>query len=115
MKQVAANDPGAIYVLGNHYYNGAKGLLQDRAKAKDLWTLAADLGSNQAHFGLGDIYDIGGDLKKANFHYEAAAIAGHDVARFNLGCIEAASGKIERAVKHWAIAASAGNYKAMHT
>ena len=66
MKQVAANDPGAIYVLGNHYYNGAKGLLQDRAKAKDLWTLAADLGSNQAHFGLGDIYDIGGDLKKAN-------------------------------------------------
>jgi TPR repeat protein len=46
-------------------------LLQDRAKAIELYTRAADLGSSQAHFLLGTIYDEDGDLKKAKIHYEA--------------------------------------------
>ena len=66
------------------------------------------------HFSLGRIYDAGGDLKKAKFHYEVAAMAGHDDARYNLGCMEAQSGNMGQAVKHWTIAASAGEYNAMH-
>jgi hypothetical protein len=33
MKRVVANDPGAICMLAQHYCNGKRGLLQDRAKA----------------------------------------------------------------------------------
>ena len=114
MKRVEVNDAGAIYVLGNYYYYGQLGLQQDWARAMELWTQAADLGSSGAHFELGTQYDKGGDMKKAKFHYEAAAMAGHEVARYNLGCMEYHSGNVERAVKHWTIAASAGDYYAMH-
>jgi TPR repeat protein len=63
-------------------------LLQDQAKAIELWKQAAKLGSSQAHYHLGNSYREGGDLKKAKFHYEVAAMAGHDVARHNLGFME---------------------------
>ena len=114
MKRVEANDAGSIYQLANDYYHGDLGLLQDRAKAVELWTQAGKLGSSQAHYHLGVEYKLGGDMKKAKFHYEAAAMAGHEVARYTLGCMEYNSGgNVERAVKHWAIAASAGHYNAM--
>jgi TPR repeat protein len=114
MKRVKANDAVSICKLANDYYHGAIGLLQDQAKAIELWKQAAKLGSNQAQYHLGVYYDDGGDMKKAKFHYEAAAMAGDEVARSNLGCMEAQSGNMERAVKHWMIAASAGHYAAMH-
>jgi TPR repeat protein len=113
MKRVKANDAGAIYLLGNDYYHGQLGLLQDREKAIELWKQAATLGSSKAHFALGTQYDAEENSKKAKVHYEAAAIAGHDKARYNLGQMELGSGNMERAVKHWKIAASAGNYDAM--
>ena len=113
MKRVEANDAGAIYLLGNDYYHGDSGLLQDQEKALELWKQAAELGSCQAQFQLGIIYHEGGDLKKKKFHYEAAAMAGDEVARLNLGTMEAQSGNMERAVKHWIISASAGYYHAM--
>ena len=114
MKRVEANDAGAMHVLGNHCYHGRGGLRQDSARAMGLYTRAAEFGSSNAHFQLGGIYDEGGDLKKAKFHYEDAAMAGHEIARSNLGYMEAQSGNMERAVKHWTIAASAGSYHAMH-
>jgi TPR repeat protein len=114
MKRVEANDAGATFALGNCYYIGQLGLSQDREKSTELWTQAAELGSNRAHFHLGVIYNEGGALKKAKFHYEAAAVAGHEVARNNLGTMEAQSGNMEQAVKHWKIAASAGDHKAMY-
>jgi tetratricopeptide (TPR) repeat protein len=115
MNRVEANDAGATCQLGNFYYNGQLGLQQDEEKAIDLWKEAAKLGSNEAHFYLGMIYDDeGGDLKKAKFHYEAAAMAGHEVARYNSGSLEANSGNMERAMKHWRIAALAGSYRALH-
>ena len=113
MKRVEANDAGAIYLLGNYYYRGDSGLLQDRVRAIELWKQAADLGLNKAHYQLGCIYYKGGDLKKEKFHCEAAAMAGDEQARLNLGTMEAQSGNIGPAVKHWTIAASCGNYKAM--
>jgi TPR repeat protein len=41
---VEANDAGAIYALGNSYYNGLLGMQQDWEKANELFTMAADLG-----------------------------------------------------------------------
>jgi tetratricopeptide (TPR) repeat protein len=114
MKRVEANDAGAIFMLGNHYYHGIVGLQQDQERAIDLWKQAAELGSSKAHYELGCSYDEGGDLKKAKFHYEAAAMAGHDAARYNIGCMEYKLGNKERAVKHWTIAASAGNDQAIN-
>jgi TPR repeat protein len=114
MKQVEVNDAGAIHVLGSKYYHGQLNLQQDRARAMELWTQAAALGSSMAHYHLGLYYREGGKLKKAKFHFEAAAIAGHEGARMALGLMEAQSGNMEQAVKHWAIAASAGNYHAMN-
>jgi TPR repeat protein len=113
MKRVEVNDAGAIYTLSNLYWDGESGLLQDRERAIALLTQAAELGSSDAHYNLGNEYRHRGDLKKAKFHYEAAAMAGCDEARYNLGCTEQHSGNNERAAKHWIIAASAGEYDAM--
>jgi TPR repeat protein len=113
MKRVEANDAGTMYALGHYYNQGQLGLQQDLAKGVKLWTQAAKLGSSDAQFQLGRIYDERGDTKKAKFHYEAAAMAGHEVARCHLGSIEGNSGNIERAIKHCTIAASAGHYIAM--
>jgi len=113
MRRVEVNDAGAIYVLGNHYYHGRLGLLQDRERAMELRKKAVALGSSQAHYQLGCTYDAGGDSKKSKFHYEAAAMAGNEDARNNLGTMEYLSGNMERAVKHWVIAASAGECNAM--
>ena len=114
MKRVAAHDAGAICSLANSYHHGVNGVQQDRTRAMELLTRAAELGCSKAHSNLGTIYHQMGDLKKAKFHYEAAAMAGNEVARYNLGLLEAKSGNMDRAIKHWTIAASAGDYIAMH-
>jgi TPR repeat protein len=80
----------------------------------ELVAKAADLGLTKAHSQLGYLYKLGGDWKKANFHFEAAAMTGHDIARCNLGLMEYNSGNMERAVKHWTISASGGCYQSMH-
>jgi TPR repeat protein len=113
MKRVEVNDAASISLLGGYYYQGVGGLQQDHTKALELLTKSADLGYKKAHQHLADIYYEGGNLKKAEFHYEAAAMAGNEVARNNLGFLEYNSGNKERALKHWTIAASAGHYNAM--
>jgi TPR repeat protein len=114
MKRVEANDAASIFVLAANYYQGRAGLQQDLTKAMELYAKSAELGCSMAHNQLGGIYDEGGNLKKAKFHWEAAAMAGHEVARCNLGTVEYNSGNMERAIKHWTIAAPAGCYHAMH-
>ena len=89
-------------------------MLRDRERAIELYARAAELGSSQAHFQLGFIYDAEGNSKKEKFHYEAAAMAGHEGARYFLGGMEHKLGNSERAFKHWTIAASAGHHTAMH-
>jgi TPR repeat protein len=114
MKRVEANDAASICLLGNFYQHGVRGFQQDHVKAIELYAKSANLGYKKAHYELGVIYNEGGNMKKAKFHFEAAAMAGHEVARFNLGVMEAQSGNMDRAVKHLTIAASAGSYMAMH-
>ena len=114
IKRVEVNDAGAMYVLGNFYYHGGRGLMQDKERAMKLYTRAADLGYSKAHCELGNIYNQGGDLKKAKFHFETAAMFGCEASRYTLGRMEIKSGKREQCVKHWTIAASAGDYDAMN-
>jgi tetratricopeptide (TPR) repeat protein len=114
MKRAEANEPTSIIYLASHYQHGKGGLQQDGERAIKLYTRAAELGTHEAHYHLGHIYDERGDLKKAKFHYEAAAMTGHELARGELGVMEAKSGNMEQAVKHWKIAASAGSFYAMH-
>jgi TPR repeat protein len=114
MKRVAANDAEMMFVLGDIYLSGSKGVQQDETKATELFTKAIELGCSKAHYLLAEVYLDGGDVKQAKFHYEAAAMAGHEVARFNIGSIESASRNNERAIKHWTIAASAGHFAAMN-
>ena len=83
-------------------------------KAIEQYARAAEFGYSQAHYCLGNVYEEGGNLKKAKIHHEAAAIARHDGARYNLGGLECNYGRnMERAMKHWTIAASAGGFYAM--
>jgi tetratricopeptide (TPR) repeat protein len=114
MRRIEVNDAGATFALGNCYQHGQLGLLSDQERAMELWKLAAELGSSQAHHFLGYVYGEGGDLKKAKFHLEAAAMAGNEEARYNIGNLEGKSGNMDQAAKHWKIAASAGSYHAMH-
>ena len=114
MRRVGANDAASIYMLAGYYYRGQIGLQQDRTKATELFTRAAERGCSKAHNNLAGIYHDGGALKKAKFHLEAAAMAGDEAARSNLGILECNSGNMERSTKHWTIAASAGCYIAMH-
>jgi TPR repeat protein len=53
MRRVEANDAGSMTTLGNCYYIGQSGLVQDREKAIELWKQAAELGSSKAHFAYG--------------------------------------------------------------
>ena len=121
MKRVEANDAFAMFVLGNQYLQGDGGLSRDLAKAFELWTKAAELGSSHAHYQLGSSYKDEGDMKKAKFHWGAAAMAGNEWARYCLGRMEYNSwqergkyGNLERAVKHLTIAASAGECHSMN-
>ena len=114
MKRVNVNDTTAMCNLAIYYNNGQLGFQQDHAKARQIHKQAAELGSSRAHCHLGHEYHLGGDLKKAKFHWEAAAMAGNEDARCGLGLMEFESGNKERAVKHLTIAASAGDPRAMH-
>jgi TPR repeat protein len=110
MNRIEKNDASALCEMSRIYYSGLPGVQQDRVKAMELLKKAAELGSSESHFSLGSLYNQGGDLKKAKFHYKAAALVG---ARFHLGIMEGQSQNPERAVQHFKIAASAGEYNSM--
>jgi tetratricopeptide (TPR) repeat protein len=114
MKRAEANDAASICLLADSYHNGVNGLVQDRERAIELFTRAAELGFSKAHNNLAGVYHQGGDMKKAKFHFEAAAMAGNEMARYNIGMDESNSGNMDRAMKHWMISASAGHHEAMH-
>ena len=86
---------------------------KDTRKAVELWTEAAELGSIDALYNLGDAYRRGQgvqqDEAKADELWEKAAIQGHVVSRHNLGIIESRKGYRDRAVKHLLISAKMGN------
>ncbi|EJK64892.1 hypothetical protein THAOC_14321, partial [Thalassiosira oceanica] len=64
--RVSKNDPAAIHFLGQKYYFGTLGLQKDARKAFELWEEAAELGSIDAHFDLGNAYRQGHGVQQDN-------------------------------------------------
>ncbi|EJK49417.1 hypothetical protein THAOC_31712 [Thalassiosira oceanica] len=111
-KRVDAGDPVAMHSLGQQYQFGLLGLEKDVTRAVELYERAAELGTKEAIFDLGCIYDEGTDVEediaKAIQHYEAAAMRGDVSARFNLGCGEEDAENYDLALQHWMISAKMG-------
>ncbi|EJK56328.1 hypothetical protein THAOC_23814 [Thalassiosira oceanica] len=110
--RAAKKDPVAINFLGEKYFFGELGLQTDKRKGVELWTKAAELGSLDALFHLGNAYDRGemvqqDDAKAAEF-YKKAAMQGHVLARHNLGFHEELMGDINSAKRHYLISAKMG-------
>ena len=111
-KRVEQDDPIATRHMGFMYRDGENGLLQNRAKALELWHRAGELGHAKSNFNTGFIYDegegVGVDKEKAIHYYELAAIQGLPEARHSLGLLEKKDGNMDRALKHYMIAAAFG-------
>ena len=105
-------DPAAINFLGEQYFFGEFGLQKDMRKAVELWAEAADLGSIEAIFSLGNAHHNGhgveqDEAKSAEF-FKKAAIQGHADSRHSLGNHEGKKGNHDRAVRHFLISATMG-------
>jgi TPR repeat protein len=112
MNRAKANDPMAIFQMGNKCRRDG-----DYEEAFKYYTKAAGLGDMEAHYNLSVAYRLGKGVekneKKELHHLEEAAIGGHDSARYNLGCYEGRNGRHERAMKHFIIAANLGYDRAL--
>ncbi|EJK48661.1 hypothetical protein THAOC_32523 [Thalassiosira oceanica] len=110
--RVGKKVPEAIHLLGDRYSRGLSRPKKDSRKAAELWTEAAELGSIEALFQLGDAYRLGKgvemDMAKAADFYKKAAMQGCVEARHNLGMIEAQKKNYDRAVRHFLISAKMG-------
>jgi len=116
-KRVDAEDPEAMAFLGTHYLFGSLGVQKDVKRSMELWTEAAELGSMDAHYELGCLFDNGKEVPqdetKAVRHWEKAAMLGHVLSRFNLGWLEHDNGDYGRAVGHYLISAKMGDKKSL--
>ena len=137
-KRMELNDANAFFVLGCAYQDGDEnlGLSRDMKKASELLIHAADLGSCQAHYHIGQAClnlaiekddnetQDESDIDMALHHMKLAAIGGHERASYYLGLNEAIDGKMDLAMKHYIIGARGGfeeclkkvgeGYKARH-
>ena len=111
--RVEKKDPEATLLLGQRYFFGSLGLQKDVRKAVELFTKAAELGSVDALFDLGNAYYSGEvvqeDKAKAAEFYKIAAMQGHVESRYQLGCCEGQKGNYDRAVRHFLISAKMGD------
>ena len=116
-KLMEAGNAHAYYTYGCFFSQGLYGFPRDRAKARELWLRAGDLGCADAHYNLGSAFDNGRgvaiDQKKAKDFFGLAAMNGSVSARHNLGCIEGRAGNHHRAFKHYLIAARAGHEESL--
>ena len=116
-RRVGKGDAEAIYLLGMKYYYGSLGLAKDATRAVELWTEAAELGSNNAHFHLGHAYYHGDgveeDKPRGIHHWQQAAMKGDALGRDNLGVAEHKKGNYDLAVQHYMISAKMGYKKSL--
>jgi tetratricopeptide (TPR) repeat protein len=112
MNRAKANDPMAIFQMGNKCRQEG-----DYEEAFQYYAKAAGLGDIEAHYNLSVSYHLGKGVekneKKELHHLEIAAIGGHPEARHNLGCYEGRNGRHERAMQHFIIAAKLGDDRAL--
>ncbi|EJK71617.1 hypothetical protein THAOC_06920 [Thalassiosira oceanica] len=112
-KRADKGDAAAIYHLGCKYFCGGLGLTKDVPRAIELWTEAAELGSVNAHYSLGQTYYYGRgveeDKPRGVQHWEEAAMKGHVESRHCLGVVAFNNGTCELAVQHFMISAKMGD------
>ena len=110
--RVLKKDLEAMTQLGRKYLYGRLGLQKDAQKAFKLWKEAAELGSIDALFLLGNAYHFGDGVEKnaekAAQFWSKAAMQGNAEARHNLGAMEEIKGNHDNAVKHYVISAKMG-------
>ncbi|EJK61123.1 hypothetical protein THAOC_18438 [Thalassiosira oceanica] len=110
--RVDARDPDAVHFLGDHYNHGDGGLEVDVPRAIELWKEAAELGSIDACYNLGNSYldgsGVARDEARAVHYLEVAACRGHVQSRHNLGVLECNGGEYARGVRHYTISAKMG-------
>ena len=79
----------------------------------EVWSEAAELGSIEALYFLGGLYDRGDvvqqDKSKAIHFYEKAAMQGYAESRHNLGSFEGQKGNYDRAMRHYIISTKMGD------
>ena len=118
-KRVDKGDAEAIKVLGDQYYQGELGLTKDVPRAIELWTEAAELGSLDAHYRLGDAYYSGDgveeDRPRGIHHWQQAAMQGDVLSRHILGFIEAVNGNHQLALQHLMIPAKMGHEMSLNS
>ena len=93
--------------------NHRLGLAKNVPRAIELWTEAAELGSNDAHYQLGAVYYHGDgveeDKPRGIHHWQQGAMKGHVMSRYGLGGAERyENANHELAVQHWMISAKMG-------
>ncbi|EJK60926.1 hypothetical protein THAOC_18655, partial [Thalassiosira oceanica] len=98
-KRVDKGDADAISYLGKQYYLAGLGLTKDITRAIELWTEAAELGSAEAHFILGDKYYCGSAATPPRPTY-AEALIGYQAAFEEM--------KSPWREEHWMISAKMG-------
>ena len=118
-KRVEKGDADAIHFLGEQYFYGDLELAKDLPRAVELWTEAAELGSLDAHFQLGDTYYDGNGVEEDKpwgiHHWQQAAMKGHALSRHNLGVIELKERiNYELAMQHYMISAKMGYEKSLN-
>ena len=115
--RVSKKDPVAINFLAQQYCHGDLGLQRDMRKAVELFTEAAELGSIEALFNLGNAYFDGEGVEKDRAKgvdfFKRAAMKGDAESRCNLGIIEKQEGNFDRAVRHHLISAKMGDVRSL--
>ena len=90
---------------------------KDVRRAVELYTEAAELGSNDALCHLGVAYHRGigaeEDKGKGAEYFKKAAMRGHVASRHNLGCYEGEKGNHNRAVRHLLISVKVGDKESL--
>eukprot|EP00984_Skeletonema_dohrnii_P013180 scaffold5449_cov88-Skeletonema_dohrnii-CCMP3373.AAC.5 len=113
LKRVEANDPLAMFNLGNMSLHGMMSVPKDAKKAFGLFLRSGDLGYAPAYLNLANCYQHGYgvkiDSKKAINYRELACIGGDIIARKKLGGDAWNIGKKQDAVKHFMIGARMGH------
>ena len=111
-RRVEKGDTEAISHLGEVYFFGDLGLAKDASRAVELWTEAADLGSDDTHYQLGNVYYNGDgvvrDKPRAIRHWQQGAMKGDVLSRHSLGGAEFEERNYEPALRHWIISAKMG-------
>ena len=117
-KRVRKGGAAAIYVLGEQYFYGCLGLAKDVPRAVELWTEAAELGSADAHYQLGDTNYRGDGVEKDKprgiCHWQQASMKGHVMSRHSLGVAESWEGNYDLAAQHYMISVKMGYERSVH-